>query len=251
MLKLNKTPKFFSSLALMAALTVSTAVYAMEPEEESPKVARSKTPDVIDQALMEEVRYIVQEKVLQNLWSSSKKHFATNEYIEYKSLDQAKPRMIDEVQHLRNIFWFNQNVLTQQGFAKTLNNDIISLLKFGKKPTYCEHADAFDGVAALLMRKGITLDILLGRKNTVKDLPKKGISQDSLSHEGTFANSSEESEASEEIATSLARENTFANSSESLESETSEEIAPTDSLKDKSHRRHKKTQHQRKRCTIS
>lgn len=190
MLKLNKPPKLFNSLALVAALTISTVVYAMESEED-PKVAGSKlSPIVINEELMQEARRITRKKVLKNLHAFSNNYFNTNEYMTcYDPLDKSKKFSIkfDKVQHERNISWFNENSLTQPEFIPTLNKDIIALLKEGINPNYLDSASTFDGVAEALTAKGITLDSLLGRESTFADsaetLEETDITTDSLADE--------------------------------------------------------------------
>jgi len=111
-----------------------------------------------------------------------------------------------------NIFY--KNFLNHHSGLPTLNNDILALLNDGIKPThYFDYEYAFDGVAEALTTKGITLDSLLGRKNTAELLTAKGIPMDSLPvHESTFADSAEtsESEISEEaeISSNLLKDKT-------------------------------------------
>lgn len=172
MLKMNKTPKLFNFLALVATLILSTAVYAMEPEEGKKTPASRLSPIVINEELMKEARRITREKILENLYKFSNKYFATNSYILcYDPLDESKEfsLRVDKVQYERNIFWFNENFLTQPESVSTLNNDILALLKEGKQPIYCGYERAFNGIAEALIAKGITLDSLLDRESIFTD----------------------------------------------------------------------------------
>jgi len=66
MLKMNETPKLFNYLALVAALTISTAVYGMEQKEDQQVAGTTLSPIVVNEGLMEEARRLTRQKILKN-----------------------------------------------------------------------------------------------------------------------------------------------------------------------------------------
>jgi len=184
---MNRTPKLFNCLDIVAALTLSTAVYAMEPEEGQKAPASKLFPVVINEELMQEARRIAQEKVLENLHAFSNTYFKTNDcMISYDLLYKSNKfsLKIDRIQYNHNIHWFNVSFLTEPNSVPTLNKDIIALLRYGIKPAYFDCESAFDGVAEALIAKGITLESLVGRESTFADstetLEEANITTDSL-----------------------------------------------------------------------
>jgi hypothetical protein len=175
MLKMNRMSKLLNSLALVAALTVSTAVYAMEqedPKAEDSKITVTKQSFVIvNEELMEKARSIAREKVLENLYDYSKYYFReNNEMVVQVKSSVAK---INKVQYDRNIYYFNEAFLSHPFCVPTFNRDILAFLKHGTTPIYCNYEGALFGVAQVLNKAGITLEALVGKTDAVEEVVKE------------------------------------------------------------------------------
>jgi len=175
MLKMNRTSKLFNSLALVAVLTVSTAVCAMEPED--PKVTVTKqSPVVVNEDLMKIARLITREKVLENLYGYSKHYFSENSEMKcYDPLDVSKKfsMNLNKVQYDRNIHYFKEAFLSHPSGVPTLNRDILAFLEHGTTPIYCNYEGALFGVAQVLNKAGITLEDLVGKTDAVEEVVKE------------------------------------------------------------------------------
>lgn len=175
MLKMNRMSKLLNSLALVAALTVSTAVYAMEqkdPKAEDSKITVTKQSlVVVNEERMEEARSITREKVLENLYGYSEDYFKTNHYMVSSGTSDKFFLRIDKVQYNRNIHYFNETFLNNPEHVPTLNNDILALLEKGIKPTtYFDNECAFDGVKEALGAAGITWDALVSKTHDAEEV---------------------------------------------------------------------------------
>lgn len=191
MLKMNRMSKLLNSLALVASLTVSTAVYAMESED--PKVTVTKQPlVVVNEELMEEARSITREKVLENLRGYSDYYFRRNLEMIYQI--KSSFLKVDKIQYNRNIDYFNTNFLSHPSSVPTLNRDILAFLKYGTNPNYCEYEDAFYGVKETLGEAGITLEALVGKT----DADEEAVKEESSPSEAVLEKESTSSEALEE-----------------------------------------------------
>jgi len=213
--KMNKTSKLLNSLALVAALTVSTAVCAMEPED--PKVTVTKqSPVVVNEDLMKIARLITRLEVLKNLRGHSRCYFRVNpNMLWYDSLDTSKkvPMKLNKLQYDRNIHYFNETFLSNPDCETTLNKDIIAFLEYGKNPAYLNYEDAFYGVAPALSKVGITLEALVGKTDDAKVLREESTPSEAVRMERSA--SSEALEGKTDAVKKVVKEES--SSSEALE----------------------------------
>lgn len=166
MLKMNRTSKLFNSLALVAVLTVSTAVCAMEPE--NPEVTVTKqSPVVVNEALMEKARHITREKVLENLYGYSDYYFSKSTEILFWG------RKINKPDYEQIIYSFDEEFLNNPKSVPAFNKDILAFLKYETNPCYCNNENALDGVKEALGAAGITLDALLGKTADAEEIVKE------------------------------------------------------------------------------
>ena len=180
MLKMNRMSQLLNSLALVAALTLSTAVYAMEqedPKAEDSKITVTKQSFVVvNEELMEKARSIAREKVLENLYGYSEYYFSRNSEMKYcDPLDVSKKfsMNLNKVQYDRNIHYFNEAFLSHPSCVPTFNRDILAFLKHGTTPIYCNYEGALFGVAQVLNKAGITLEALVGKTDAVEEVVKE------------------------------------------------------------------------------